>query len=243
MHTPGISSSCLMDRPLFEALEELSALTDFVEIFSAARHSLSLNPEAAESFELRYTVHTPTSDGNIAEPNEKLRRASLEVLRESAAEADAISAETLVIHPGFCMEPDLWDLSLAALKKSLRDLGRMQEDFSVRFAIENLGSWECCHFRYPDLLADIRGNNLGFCLDVGHANLTGTLAAFLQEKPDHMHLHDNHGVWDEHAAIGSGLINFREVFSGTAPAVVECMAFEAARDSLEYVRENKLDKK
>ncbi|MDO5846475.1 MAG: sugar phosphate isomerase/epimerase family protein, partial [Methanocorpusculum sp.] len=201
MHRPGISTSCLMDRPLFDALEELSALTDLVEIFSAAKHFLPLNPDAAESFDLRYTVHTPTSDGNIAEPVEKLRKASLEVLAESAADADRINAETLIIHPGFCMEQDLWPLSLSALKKSLRDLGRMQKNYSVRFAIENLGNWDCCQFRCPELLEDIRAADLGFCLDIGHANLTGTLDAFLREKPDHMHLHDNHGIWDEHAAL------------------------------------------
>ena len=84
MNTLGISSNCLMDSPLFDALEELSSLTNYVEIMSACGHSIPKYLEAAESFQLRYSIHSPTSDGNIAEPFEKIRKASLSVIREAA---------------------------------------------------------------------------------------------------------------------------------------------------------------
>ncbi|MBR4987665.1 MAG: sugar phosphate isomerase/epimerase, partial [Methanocorpusculum sp.] len=96
MKTLGISSNCLMKQPLFCALEALAPLTGYVEIMSACGHSLPEYAEAAESFSLRFSVHTPTSDGNIAEPNERLRQASLAVISESAKAADALGAETLV---------------------------------------------------------------------------------------------------------------------------------------------------
>ncbi len=232
----GISTSCVQELTLYDALECLSRKTDFVEIMSAANHFLPDNIEVPASFSLRYSVHSPTSDGNIAEPFERLRQASLEVLYSAAEDAAAINAETLVIHPGFCLEPERRQASAAALKKSIRDLGHMQEEFSLRFVMENLGSWDCCHFRYPDLLPDIREAGLGFCLDIGHANLTGTLPAFLAEKPDHIHLHDNHGEWDEHAACGSGTIDFADVCTLRAPAVIECMEYSAALSSLEYLK-------
>ncbi|HJJ83497.1 MAG TPA: hypothetical protein O0X61_02915 [Methanocorpusculum sp.] len=53
MNTLGISSNCLMDSPLFDALEELSSLTNYVEIMSACGHSIPRYLEAAESFQLR----------------------------------------------------------------------------------------------------------------------------------------------------------------------------------------------
>ena len=139
MNTLGISSNCLMDCPLYDALEELSSLTNYVEIMSACGHSIPKYLEAAESFQLRYSIHSPTSDGNIAEPFEKIRKASLSVIREAAEAADNLGAETLVIHPGFCLEKDMFEKSYEALLLSIYDLGKMQEEFSVRFAVENLG--------------------------------------------------------------------------------------------------------
>ena len=236
MKTLGISSNCLMKRPLFEALEMLSPLTEYVEIMSACGHALPDFSEAAESFSLRYSVHSPTSDGNIAEPHERLRTASLSVIRESAEAADELGAETLVIHPGFCLAADMFSASEAALMQSIADLGRMQEEFSVRFVMENLGSWDCCHFRFSNLLPHIRACGLGFCLDVGHANLNRALPEFLQEKPEHVHLHDNHGGWDEHAACGSCGIDFSSVMKLDAVGIIECMEFDAVLESLEYLK-------
>ncbi len=232
----GISSNCLMGVPLFEALEQLAPMTQYVEIMSACDHSLPEFLEAASSFPLRYSVHSPTSDGNIAEPFSRLRTASLSVIRESAEAADSLGAETLVIHPGFCLEPKLFSASEEALLRSLADLSRMQEEFSVRFVVENLGSWDCCHFRFPAFVEKVREENLGFCLDVGHANLNNALDGFLEASPEHVHLHDNHGVWDEHAACGSGVIDFEKVLKLDAVGIVECMEFEAAKQSFQFLK-------
>ena len=236
MNTIGISSNCLMKYPLFDALEEISRHTNFVEIMSACGHSLPEFLEAAESFPLRYSVHSPTSDGNIAEPNEKIRKASLSVICESAKAADSLGAETLVIHPGFCLEKDMFEKSYEALLLSISDLERMQDEFSVRFAVENLGSWDCCHFRYPDFVPILRDAGLAFCLDVGHANLNSALDLFLDSKPEHVHLHDNHGVWDEHAAFGCGDIDFSSVMKLDAVGIIECMEYEAVLKSLAYLK-------
>ena len=237
MKTLGISSNCLMKKPLFEALEILSDLTCYVEIMSACGHSLPEFAEAAESFSLRYSVHSPTSDGNIAEPFEKIRQASLAVIRESAEAAEDLGAETLVIHPGFCLEPKHFAESEAALVQSVSDLGKMQEEFSVRFVMENLGSWDCCHFRFPEFADVVTDAGLGICLDVGHANLNSALPGFLEKNPEHVHLHDNHGGWDEHAALGAGEIDFSRVLTLDAVGIIECMEFDAVLKSLEYLKQ------
>lgn len=155
---------------------------------------------------------------------------------ESAKAADSLGAETLVIHPGFCLEKDMFEKSYEALLLSISDLERMQDEFSVRFAVENLGSWDCCHFRYPDFVPILRDAGLAFCLDVGHANLNSALDLFLDSKPEHVHLHDNHGVWDEHAALGSGDIDFSSVMKLDAVGIIECMEYEAVLESLEYLK-------
>jgi sugar phosphate isomerase/epimerase len=234
----GISTNCGMEYPLVDVLTRLSGICDLVEIQCDARHSLFLYEDACRNFDLRYTIHAPTGDGNIATPFESIRRASVEVIRETAEIGDRIGAETLVIHPGFCPFAVEWDEATAAMTRSFEELGKIQEDFSIRFAMENLGSWDCCMFQTPELLDLIRGSGLSFALDVGHANLTGTLSTFFQKQPNHLHLHDNCGKWDEHAACGSGMIDFSSVLAiaGSATMIVEVMRFEDVEQSLTFLK-------
>ena len=236
MNTLGISSNCCLDLPLSDALESLSKHTNFIEILSDGRHSLFDFEETAASYSLRYSIHCPVSDGNIAEPNEKIRAASVEVIKDIAEIADRINAEILVLHPGYCLEQKLFSASEAALHRSIETLGKLQEDYTVRFAMENMGSLDCLHFRHPAFLETVRDAGLGFCLDVGHAYLNGSLDEFLQKHPDHLHLHDNDGICDLHAACGSEKIDFSKVLSCDAKTgVIECMNRENTDSSLDYL--------
>ena len=237
MNDVGISTNCVMDLPLESALDTLGPLTNLVEIQCDAHHSLFRHASVLERFDLRYTIHAPTSDGNIAEPFEPIRRASIEVIRDTAVIADQAGAEKLVIHPGFCLDPADREASFSALQTSIRDLGILQETFSVRFVMENLGSMDCCFFQSPKIVRIIRAAGLGLTLDVGHANLTGTLDAFLQEKPDHFHLHDNKGISDEHAACGTGTVDFSSVLAsaGDATLILEVLRLEDVAPSMDYL--------
>ena len=237
MNTIGISTNCAMHLPLERVLDILEPITGLVEIQCDAYHSLFRHAAVLEKFDLRYTIHAPTSDGNIAEPFEPIRRASIEVLKETAEIADSTGAEKLVIHPGFCLDPTVWNDSISALHRSIQELGALQGKFSVRFVMENLGSLECCHFQSTELVQELRASGLGLTLDVGHANLTGTLDAFLQEKPDHLHLHDNKGIDDEHAACGTGTVDFSKILGATEDAtlILEVLRLEDVKPSLAYL--------
>ncbi|MEA5037019.1 MAG: sugar phosphate isomerase/epimerase [Methanocorpusculum sp.] len=237
MNEIGISTNCVMDLPLEDALDTLEPLTHLVEIQCDANHSLFRHASVLDKFDLRYTIHAPTADGNIAEPFEPIRRASLHVLRETAEIADLAGAEKLVIHPGFCLDPGDKGASFSALHKSIQELGDLQEEFSVRLVMENLGSLDCCHFQTPELVRELRAAGLGLTLDVGHANLTGTLDAFLREKPDHMHLHDNKGSSDEHAACGTGSVDFAKIqtAAGDATLILEVLRLDDVKPSLDYL--------
>lgn len=237
MNKIGISTNCAMHLSLEDALAALEPLTNLVEIQCDANHSLFRHASVLDRFDLRYTIHAPTADGNIAEPFEPIRRASIDVLRETAEIADTAGAEKLVIHPGFCLDPADREASVSALHKSIWELGALQKNYSVRFVMENLGSMECCYFQNTDLVQEIRAAGLGLTLDVGHANLTGTLDAFLQEKPDHFHLHDNKGISDEHAACGTGSVDFTKILSTASGAtlILEVLRLEDVAPSLDYL--------
>lgn len=237
MNAVGISTNCVMDLPLERALATLEPLTNLVEIQCDANHSLFRHASVLDKFDLRYTIHAPTADGNIAESFEPIRRASIDVLRETAEIADTAGAEKLVIHPGFCLDPANREGSFSALHRSIQDLGVLQEEFFVQFVMENLGSMDCCFFQSPELVQELRAAGLGLTLDVGHANLTGTLDAFLQEKPDHFHLHDNKGIFDEHAACGTGTVDLAKILPEIRDAtlILEVLKLEDVEPSLDYL--------
>ncbi|MBC7131031.1 sugar phosphate isomerase/epimerase, partial [Candidatus Bathyarchaeota archaeon] len=75
---------------------------------------------------------------------------------------------------------------------------------------------------YPFLLKSVEhfqkfyeemDENVGLALDIGHANINGQIAAFIEsfaDKLTHIHAHDNCGESDEHLGIGCGTVNWKE---------------------------------
>jgi sugar phosphate isomerase/epimerase len=230
-----------MDRDLAETLEILSARTGTVEILSEAAHDILHYSETCLSFDLQYTVHSPTADINIASCREPIRQASLDLLREVCRAAGEIDAGCVVVHPGFSPWIQLLDRSYLALRRSLGDLAAIQEEYGVPVAVENMGSWEMCHFRDPSLLPALYDAGLSFCLDFGHANLNGVLDKFLAVGiPLHVHLHDNDGSGDAHQALGSGKVDYPRVISllpRNASRIVEVQTLGAYDESVRFMAE------
>jgi len=236
----GCSTCCLMDRTLEEALSLIASQTDLAEILSDGPHSLFLAEETCHSFDLRYTVHAPVADINIASENEHLRRATIRVLADLSLVCDRIDAGCLVIHPGHIWGEEMQDAASRALDRSLDELAAIQREVNVRFTIENMGAWDICFFREPGFLDDLAALDLGFALDVGHAHVNGNLEAFLEEGGAiHIHLHDNCGSRDDHLACGEGEIDFYRVMQmipRSATKVVEPVSFQQYESSLQYLR-------
>lgn len=238
----GCSTWCLMDQGLARVLETLSARTHTVEILSDATHDLLLGSEVCSSFDLLYTVHAPTTDINIASCREPIRRSSLDLIREVCREAVGIGARCVVVHPGFSPWLELRDPSFLALSRSLQDLASIQEEYGVPVAVENMGSWEVCHFRDPSFLPVLSEAGLSFCLDVGHAFLNGVLEEFLAlGRPYHVHLHDNDGSGDSHLAPGKGSIDYPRLIPlipRNASWIVEVPTLDAYEESVRFMVEN-----
>ncbi|MDK2990507.1 MAG: hypothetical protein PWR16_2036 [Methanoculleus sp.] len=228
-----------MDRTLEEALGLIAGRTGRAEILSDGPHSLFRSEEVCHSFDLRYTVHAPVADINIASENEYLRRANIRVLGDLAAVCDRIGAERLVVHPGHTWGEEMREFAQAALDRSLDDLAAIQGEVNVRFAIENMGAWEICFFREPGFFDHLADSGLGFALDVGHAHVNGNLEEFLERgEAIHVHLHDNCGSRDDHLACGDGNIDFRRVMAALPPdatMVVEPNSFQDYEQSLEHL--------
>ena len=190
-----ISTFCCIDHPLDTALDTLASRTSHVEILSDGLHDLLADSTPCSEYPFSYSVHAPTAAMSTSRRSTNacgaLRsRCSGDVLAASAR----IGAEHLVVHPGYSPYEQVRDRSYASLLRSLDDLARLQEEHGVRVCVENMGAWECCHFRTPAFLPELTARGLGFTLDCGHARLNGNLDEFLAAGGFcHVHLHDKWG--------------------------------------------------
>ena len=208
-HRFFISTFCCIDLPLNRALAALSDRTTSVEIMSDGLHNLLDDATACAEHPFTYSVHSPSSEINIAAIGERIRVASLDVLEDHLRVCTKIDASHMVVHPGITSYDQVRSRSYHSLLRSLDQLECLQEEYGVRICIENMGGWECCHFRSPDLVPELVSRDLGFAFDCGHAQLNNNLDTFLSQKNlVHVHLHDNNGLNDEHSACGDGTINF-----------------------------------
>jgi sugar phosphate isomerase/epimerase len=234
-----ISTFCCIDHPLDEALAILAGRTSHVEILADGPHDLLADPTPCGEYPLTYSVHAPSSEINIASVNERMRSAALSLLGDVLASCNRIGAGHLVVHPGYSAYEQVKERSHSSLLRSLDDLAELQEEFGVRVCVENMGAWECCHFRTPAFIPEISERGLGMTLDCGHARLNGNLDAFLAAGGFcHVHLHDNGGTNDDHNACGSGTINFSTLISRLpqdATLVVETRELAAAEASISCI--------
>ena len=231
-----ISTFCCIDHPLEEALGILASRTSHVEILADGPHDILTDPLPCLEYSLVYSVHAPSSESNIASVNERMRDAALVLLGDVLSTCNRIGADHLVVHPGYSAYDQVKDRSVASLLRSLDDLMRLQDEFGVRVCVENMGAWQCCHFRTPAFIPELTSRGLGMTLDCGHARLNGNLDAFLAAGGFcHVHLHDNGGTIDDHLACGSGAIDFSSVLPRIPPdatLVVETRELAAADASV-----------
>ncbi len=228
-----------MDLSLEEALALVREKTDRIEIVSEGFHDLFRYHEACHAIDARYSVHAPLSDINLASTNDRIRCAGIDVIDALAEICDSIHAETLVVHPGYFPYANMQAISRDALLQSLDAISSLQQEHDVRIGIENMGAWECLHFRKPDLLPELEQRDIGFVLDIGHARLNNELETFARRsRPCHIHLHDNCGKNDDHAPCGTGTIDFAALLPllpDDASRVIECSDIAAYEKSVAYL--------
>ncbi|HNQ30526.1 MAG TPA: sugar phosphate isomerase/epimerase family protein [Methanolinea sp.] len=234
-----ISTYCCIDHSLDTALETLATRTSHVEILSDGLHDLRRESGTCNDHSLSYSVHAPSSEMNIAAVSERIRTASLEDLGDVMAICNRIGAKHLVVHPGYSPYVQMWNRSYSSLLHSLDDLVRLQDEYGVLACVENMGAWECCHFRTPSFLPELTFRGLHCTLDCGHARLNGNLDEFLAAGDFcHIHLHNNDGENDDHGACSEGTIDYHRLWNKLprgATLVVETRELASADQSLRYL--------
>lgn len=179
------------------------------------------------------TIHAPIADINLGSTNQAMRQLSVDQIKEAARLALELDASVVVVHAGmgvltmpagrwskdpfldfYSAHQDMVDKVHTIVTHSLQEIADAYP--KVIFGLENL-VYPHELYRFPremlELISRVNRPNIGMTLDIGHGSTVGQNAvAFLgevYEKVRHVHMHDNHGVWDEHLPLGKGNIDYR----------------------------------
>ncbi|MFZ1896589.1 sugar phosphate isomerase/epimerase family protein [Methanoregula sp.] len=197
--------------------------------------------EIIASTRLGVTVHAPYGDLNLATLNDPIWRESIRQIEICIACASELT-DRVTIHPGYLspagklLPQKVWELQ----KEALRQIGRYATEHSVLACLENMISQKEFLCRdCGELMGMAEGiEGIGLTFDFGHANTVGKVPEFLDKVgyADHIHIHDNHGVLDEHLPLGAGTIDWKTVgktiaarYSGVV--VIEGRSVEEAKKS------------
>ena len=89
--------------------------------------------------------------------------------------------------------------------------------FGVAIALENVHFFNEDNTLLPDLFAEVRSSNVGFCIDFGHAHYAGGGVDYWLDRLGGRivttHIHDNRGRDDEHRPPGFGTIPWPDVIA------------------------------
>ncbi len=221
----GVSTICCFDVSLGTALYKISRIRgiDFVEIVNENYHMLDrynygLHLATLEEKGLKNVIHAPFSDINIASLNERIRRASLDILFEALEVAQLMGSLLVVVHPGH-LSPAGMKFPKAyekIHKRSLEEIDRYSKKLGIRVALENMPAFSILDGRTCERIRElIDGTELYVALDVGHLNtVTHNFEEFIELFRDriiHVHLHDNDGKNDSHLSLGEGNVPWEDI--------------------------------
>ena len=161
------------------------------------------------------TLHAPFMDLSPGGYDRSIRKITRDKLKKSVEVANILEARACVCHPGydkwrFDGNEQLWlNGSIETWAEVLRVANK-----DLPIVIENI--FEETPATFTALFDYFKEKNLWFCFDSGHFNLFSKVSlddwlAPLKGRIREMHLHDNHGTFDDHLPIGSGSFPFREL--------------------------------
>jgi len=166
---------------------------------------------------LKVTFHAPFMDLRPGALDDKIRQTSLDRIKQLFDLTPYFQPLRIVCHPSFDDRyyVDCDDLWLESSIKTWKELIALVENTKTIIALENV--YEKNPHILRRLFDALSSDSICFCLDTGHFNVFSytPLNIWLQELGKYLgqlHLHDNHGLTDEHLPVGSGSFPFDELF-------------------------------
>jgi sugar phosphate isomerase/epimerase len=226
-----LSTHLFLNHRLHPGLLELAGRSgaEAVEIFAARQHfdytSREHIVELSDWFRSNslqpYSMHAPLFPdremGRAGAPGvnllhaEKSRRVdAMDEIKRALEAAEHIPLRNLVVHLGEAA--DMWSpRTIEYALTALEHLGAFARPLGVKLLVENLLSEPTTPEHLMLILEMGHLDNVGVCLDLGHAHITAGVAAAiaaLDGRIVSVHVHDNHGAKDEHLWPGAGSIDW-----------------------------------
>ncbi len=209
---------------LYERLEELREKTLMPEIYfdgntldTRALKEYKAVAAWLEKHHVPCTFHAPFEDIRPASFDDKIREISMKRLLDTCRLAALFHPESIVCHTGYWkwIHYEKIEAWLARSVESWTAVCDAALKNGTRILLENIFDDS------PEVLArlveTIGPEKVGICLDIGHLTIftqcpltewLDTLGPYIEE----LHLHDNHGIFDDHLVMGRGSIDFEPLF-------------------------------
>ena len=207
-----------------------------------------INSDMLESFNLKYTIHAPFMDVNIAAPGKSSRRNSISQVKNSIDLANEINAEAVVVHPGLMafLLRETPEKVYKTADSSIEKLAKYSADLGVNTTIENMPDFEAMIYKdLTHLNETVEKYGLAMTLDIGHANHVGISPdAMYFDSIKHIHIHDNLGDEDSHLALGEGSIQLNYIVNNFESKnydgiyIIEVNNEDSVKKSLKYLKNN-----
>jgi sugar phosphate isomerase/epimerase len=147
---------------------------------------------------------------NIAGVERKERVEAMDEIKRAVEVAERLPFRYLVLHLGAQGE-HFSERKFEGALSSIEHLRAFAKPLGVELLVENIPNELTAPQKLVELIQTLHFDDLGVCLDVGHAHLEpGVEEAFEALKPfiRSVHVHDNHGMKDEHLWPGEGTIDW-----------------------------------
>ncbi len=245
----GASTLAGIETTLEEALEFIENLgIDYAELVHQFP-SENIDADILESYNLKYSIHSPFMDVNIAALQDKSRLNSIKQIKDSIDLANKINAEAVVIHPGlapFLANKYFLDKVYETANNSIKELGEYGRDLGVLATIENMPTFDgMLYNNMEDLHNLLTSLDMSMTLDIGHANHSGySPDQMIFDSIKHIHIHDNFGDEDAHLALGEGSIELKYIVNSLEEKnydgiyIIEVNDYDSIKKSYEYMKKN-----
>ena len=233
---------------------ELEKTLDFIENLGIEYAELVhqypaefIDSEILESYNLKYSIHAPFMDVNIASPQDQSRLNSIAQIKSSIDLANEINAEAVVVHPGLIsflankyFKKEVYEFA----NESIKEIGDYAKDLGVMATIENMPNFESMIYQnIADLNQLLVENEMHMTLDIGHANHVGyTPDEMIFDSIKHIHVHDNLGDDDSHLPLGEGSIDLKYIINTLESKnydgiyILEVNDYDSIKKSYEYMK-------
>jgi sugar phosphate isomerase/epimerase len=228
---PVLSTHLFLKQRLHPGLLEMAARAGAqgVEIFAARQHFDYTSREhvmelagwfASNSLQ-PFSMHAPLYPDremgragaltvNLVHPEKSRRIDAMDEIKRALEAAEHIAFKNLVVHLG--EKYDSWSLrTMEYATTALEHLGAFAKPLGVRVLVENLTSDATTPEHLVTILQMAHLTQIDVCLDLGHAHMAPGITeaiGILGKRIGEIHVHDNHGLKDEHLWPGDGTIDW-----------------------------------